>query len=110
MNLTLEPVLLITVDGKLVTEPSILAQFNIPIGGVSLEPLSEDVLKSLKELTVIILPIIMGGHETATIMGTPGDFLKAPIAFELISKKVRKGVCYLRYSLLPTSLYFTEIK
>ncbi|HLB33303.1 MAG TPA: hypothetical protein VJK54_03605 [Chthoniobacterales bacterium] len=110
MNLTLEPIFVVTADGKLVTEPSLLAQFNIPIGGVSLEPLSENVLKSLKELTIIILPIIMGGHKTTTIMGGPGDFLKAPIAFELSSKRVRKGVCYLRYSLLPTSLYFTEIK
>ncbi|MFZ4116600.1 MAG: hypothetical protein ACOYK6_07775 [Chthoniobacterales bacterium] len=81
-----------TADGKIVTDPTLLKRFKL----AHITSCFHDLQKA-EQLSIILLPWIMGGHETPTITGPPSDFLKIPIEFSLVSKKVKKKVCYLRY-------------
>lgn len=63
----------------------------------------QDIHK-IDELSLIFLPIIIGGNTASTITGVPGSFLNIPIDFVLFSKKVKKNICYVRYHRKSSSL------
>lgn len=83
---------ILSVDGKLVIDQGLLERFNI-----SLDEKTSSDFEQAEELEVKILPIILGDQKRATLTGVPGAFLKIPVEFSLVSKRVKKGVCLLRY-------------
>jgi|LauGreStaDraftv2_3_1035109.scaffolds.fasta_scaffold120733_1 riboflavin biosynthesis pyrimidine reductase len=84
--------IVMTADGKIVTSPSLLKQFNISPSASFFQNADQ-----VEELSIILLPIVMGGVEMPTITGLPGAFLKDLIEFALVRKKVRNKICYLTY-------------
>lgn len=84
----------ITIDGKIVTDSFLLERFGLSL---PVQKWEHKNLESLSELSVVIIPLIAGGYETFTLTGPPGEFLKIPVEFSLVSKKVKKKICYLRY-------------
>jgi len=82
----------ISIDGKLITDPSLLAQFQITHQSFDLNSIHK-----AQEISVILLPIILGGHQRPTITGSVGSFLKTQEEWVLRNKRVIKNVCYLRY-------------
>ncbi len=54
-------------------------------------------IHNAQEISVILLPIILGGHKRPTITGSVGPFLKTQEEWVLLNKRVIKNVCYLRY-------------
>ena len=83
---------LMSIDGKLINDPLLCKEFKIP-DSTSLYP----NIQILEELFIVLLPIIIGGSSNPTLSGFPGDFLKMPIEFSLVSKKVKKNICYLHF-------------
>gem|GEM_PF-4332775 len=75
-----------SIDGKLINDPLLCEEFKIP-ASTSLYP----NIQNLEELFIVLLP------SNPTLSGFPGDFLKMPIEFSLVSKKVKKNICYLHF-------------
>jgi len=69
-----------------------LAQFQI-----SHQSFDLNSIHNAQEISVILLPIILGGHKRPTITGSVGPFLKTQEEWVLLTKRVIKNVCYLRY-------------
>jgi 5-amino-6-(5-phosphoribosylamino)uracil reductase len=64
-------------------------------GGEALQTLAET--DSIEEIEVEIFPQILGGANTPTLTGLPGEFLPKPLDFRMTSMKVVEGRCVATY-------------
>ncbi len=83
-----------SIDGKIVSDPLLLKQFNLAPSHDLLENWN---WKNTKKLIVILLPLLIGGKNNPTLLGRSGEFLENPLQFSLFKKKVKKRICYLEY-------------
>jgi hypothetical protein len=101
----------LSIDGKLLTQPEqyetsfffqklLQEQKNYEL---RLTPLSEEEVRNLQELSLVILPVLMGTQTASTLTGNPYYFLPTFWQGELVTLEQQGEELFLHYVALLTT-------